>query len=98
MSKAHVEAAREMARVARDGARSKTYYADACDLLDRLAAAKARLDAADPSVATTTATLLDAARTFVDDTTIPCTEWPTTEEVADHVEAHVKLLGLAECQ
>ena len=62
-------------------------------MLGGLATAKAQLDAARPTavnLAWATERILGVARRFVDEQTIPATEWPTTRALADRVldEAH----------
>jgi methylthioribose-1-phosphate isomerase len=68
------------ARSAPEGA----YYADALEVLNHLGRAKARLDAetchTKPTILVT-AGILAKAQEFVDETTIACTEWPTSQEV-----------------
>src|SRR5262245_18232336 len=74
-------AAYGMALVAGHDARTGTYYRDATDALDRLESAKQQLDAARPTavnLAWATERILSVARRFVDEQTIPATEWPTT--------------------
>jgi hypothetical protein len=81
-------AAYGMVLVAAGSARPGTHHDDAIELLSRLAEAKADLDAAAgdaPGAVAVTAALLRAARDHVEDTTIPCTEWATTAEIADVV-------------
>ena len=68
----------------------ESFFKDALALLDRLAFAKAELDAAahhELSVAQLTASILWAAQQFVDEVTVPATEWPTTEEITEVVYA-----------
>lgn len=72
------------ARSAPDG----KYYADALEVLNCLGAAKAELDKAvchGKSVVSVTASILAVAQDFVDETTIPCTEWPHAAEVVTNV-------------
>jgi methylthioribose-1-phosphate isomerase len=96
-------AAYGMALVAGQGARAGTSYQDALALLDRLAEAKALLDAQRPTavnLAWATGRVLTAARSFVEAVSLPATEWPTTEEIAARVldEAHAILAeDLAMC-
>jgi hypothetical protein len=81
-------AAYGMFLVAAEGAKPESYFEDALAQLDRLALAKAELDAAahhDLSVADLTASILGAAQHFLDEVTVPCTEWPSTDEIADVV-------------
>jgi methylthioribose-1-phosphate isomerase len=86
-------AAYGMALVAGQDARTDSFYRDATDALDRLEQAKQQLDAARPTavnLAWATDRILGVARRFVDEQTVPATEWPTTRELADRVleEAH----------
>lgn len=63
-------------------------FEDSLHVLDKVAKAKARIDAAawhSIEVAKTTASVLLAAQTFLDEQTIPCTEWPTPLQVANAV-------------
>jgi methylthioribose-1-phosphate isomerase len=96
-------AAYGMALVAGQDARTDSFYRDATDALDRLAQAKQQLDAARPTavnLAWATDRILGVARRFVDEHTIPATEWPTTRALADRVleEAHAILAeDLAMC-
>lgn len=96
-------AAYGMALVAQQGAAAGTWYRDATNLLDRLAEAKATLDAQRPTavnLAWATGRVLEAARRFVDEQSIGAAEWPSTQELADHVlaEAHAILAeDLAMC-
>lgn len=72
------------ARSAPDG----SYYDDALEVLNCLGAAKAKLDKAASHCRSTvhvTAEILAGAQEFVDEMTIPCTEWPRSEEVVDQV-------------
>lgn len=78
-------AAYGMFLVAAEGAKPESYFEDALAQLDRIAFAKAELDAAadhDLSVADMTASILGAAQHFLDEVTVPCTEWPSTYEIA----------------
>jgi hypothetical protein len=78
-------AAYGMFLVASEGAKPDSYFEDALALLHRLAVAKAELDAAahhELLVADITASILRAAQHFIDEATVPCTEWPSTEEIA----------------
>jgi len=65
-----------------------SYRDDVLSMLDRLAMAKALIDQSIchtfPTVAVTSEVLL-AAQRFADEATIPCTEWPSVEEVQDVV-------------
>jgi methylthioribose-1-phosphate isomerase len=96
-------AAYGLALVAQQGARPNTGYGDVRALIERLGAAKTLLDAQRPTavnLAWATARVLEVARSFVQVETIPATEWPSTEEVADCVleEAHAILAeDLAMC-
>jgi hypothetical protein len=78
-------AAYGMVLVASGLARTKTYFEEALDLLTQLGKAKVEIDAAawhSLDVVETTAALLLSAQQYVDEVTIPCTEWPSTEDVA----------------
>lgn len=58
---------------------------DALDALDRLCLAKLLLDRVvshSRPVIDVTAGILAAAQVFADETTIPCTEWPSVAEIA----------------
>lgn len=73
------------------GARSApggVYHKDAMEVLNFLGAAKAALDRAvnhtKPTVLVT-AEILAGAQEFVDEAVVPCTEWPTSNEVVDWV-------------
>ncbi|MFL5806256.1 MAG: S-methyl-5-thioribose-1-phosphate isomerase [Roseiflexaceae bacterium] len=96
-------AAYGMALVARQNTRSDSSYPAATEALDRLDQAKQRLDAARPTavnLAWATARILNVARRFVDENTIPATAGPTTHELANRVldEAHAILAeDLAMC-
>jgi hypothetical protein len=63
-------------------------YDDALEVLNYLGGAKATLDKAanhsKPTVSVT-AEILASAQIFVDEATIPCTEWPSSAEVVDRV-------------
>jgi tetratricopeptide (TPR) repeat protein len=86
-------AAYGMSLVAAEGARPGTYRDDALKVLDRLARAKAEMDIAVlhlPPVIEVTAYLLLAAQRYVDEQTIPCTEWPTTEDIAAFVSQEAR--------
>lgn len=86
-------AAYGMLSVASENARMESFFKDALALLDRLAFAKAELDAAahhELSVAQLTASILWAAQQFVDEVTVPATEWPTTEEITEVVYAKAR--------
>ena len=83
-------AAYGMFLVAAEDPKPGTFFKDALALLDRPAFAKADLDAVahhDLSVAELTASILWTAQQFVDEVTVPCAEWPTTEEIAEVVYA-----------
>jgi hypothetical protein len=73
------------------------YFEDALHVLGQVVKAKARIDIAARhgiEVARTTASVLLAAQTFLDEQTIPCTEWPTPSEVANGVlEAARRAVG-----
>jgi methylthioribose-1-phosphate isomerase len=61
------------------------YIADTKELLNQMSRAKADLDSAGwhtPDVFGTTTEILRAAQQFADGMTIPCTEWPSVDEVA----------------
>jgi hypothetical protein len=64
------------------------YREDALAVLNCLSAAKMELDKSschtEPTVIVTAA-ILSEAQKFVDDMTIPCTEWPTSDEVVSFV-------------
>lgn len=96
-------AAYGMAIAAAEGAGPGTSYQDALAQLERLAAAKATLDAQRPTavnLAWATGRVLGVARAFVELVALPATEWPSTEEVAARVldEAHAILAeDLAMC-
>lgn len=96
-------AAYGMALVAQQGGAEGSFYRDATDMLDRLAEAKATLDAQRPTAVNlswATGRVLGAARRFVDEQTVPATEWPTTRQIADQIlaEAHAILAeDLAMC-
>lgn len=64
------------------------YREDALGVLDCLGAAKMELDKASchtmPTVIVTAA-ILSQAQNFVDEMTIPCTEWPTSDDVVAFV-------------
>jgi hypothetical protein len=74
-----------MVQLAVERARHGTYHADACELVEALDHRKAELDDADPAASDVTARMLAVARDYVEETTIPCTEWPTTYEIAAHL-------------
>lgn len=96
-------AAYGMALVAQQGGAEGSFYRDATYMLDRLAEAKATLDAQRPTAVNlswATGRVLGAARRFVDEQTVPATEWPTTRQIADQIlaEAHAILAeDLAMC-
>jgi methylthioribose-1-phosphate isomerase len=96
-------AAYGMALAAAEGAGAGTSYQEALALLDRLAEAKALLDAQRPTavnLAWATGRVLTVARRFVEAVSLPATEWPTTEEIAARAleEAHAILAeDLAMC-
>lgn len=64
------------------------HHENALEVLDSLGKAKMELDAsvchAEPTVIVT-ASILSATQKFVDEMTIPCTEWPTSTEVVSFV-------------
>jgi len=73
-------------------------FQDSRAVLDELARAKAQLDIAawhTPDVTRVTAQLLSRAQAFVDEQTIPCTEWPTPAEVVSAVRAAADEQGAA---
>lgn len=81
-------AAYGMALVAAQQAQPQTYYSDALKLLNSLLHTKELLDQAayeHTVIVQVTAHILRSAQQFVDEMTIPCTEWPTTEEIAQTV-------------
>lgn len=64
------------------------FYENTRAVLDHLVKTKAQIDIAswhDIEIAQTTAHILWVAQAFVDETTIPCTEWATPKEVVDVV-------------
>lgn len=64
------------------------FFEDTRNVLDNLAKAKALIDIAswhDIEIVKSTAHILLAAQEFVDETTIPCTEWATPNEVVEVV-------------
>jgi hypothetical protein len=74
-----------MVLVVQRSARPTTSYEDALQLLNELSRTKTQIDAATSDaldIARVTSQILLAAQDFVFTTTIPCTEWPTTEEIA----------------
>jgi methylthioribose-1-phosphate isomerase len=86
-------AAYGMALVAQEGARPNSSAHEAAEAIDRLSQAKQRLDAARPTavnLAWATGRILDVARQFVGEQSIPATSQPTTQELAQRVldEAH----------
>lgn len=68
------------------------YYSDALEVLNCLGRAKARLDEAanhtKPAIVVT-ASVLAKSQEFVDEATIACSEWPTSEEVVAAVSGAV---------
>jgi hypothetical protein len=61
---------------------------DALDALDNLSLTKQKIDRASchqPEVIRVTSEILLSTQIYVDEMTIPCTEWPTTKEIAEHV-------------
>ena len=74
-------------------AKSGTIRDDALAVLNRLAYAKAELDSAmfhtHPTI-DVTGDILFTAQEFTDDATVPCTEWPTSDEVLDIVLVSAK--------
>jgi hypothetical protein len=91
-------AAYGMVLVAGQAAQPNTYFKDALTMLNQLGHAKASLDAAsahEPAVAQITSSLLSVAQVFLADATIPCTEWPTTEEICSVVLREAIELGKA---
>lgn len=67
-------------------------------VLDRLARAKADIDIAawhSREVVAVTSAILNAAQHYLDETTIPCTEWPLPAEVAAIVEQEARRLAQA---
>jgi hypothetical protein len=82
--------------VASNAVGKSQFFADSCQVLDQVVQAKARIDIAawhSIEVAQVTSAVLLAAQTFLDEQTIPCTEWPTPREVANavHEAARVAL-------
>jgi len=66
------------------------YFSDTISLLDRLSTAKVKIDTAcrhNIDVVKATADILYAAQLYVDEATVPCTEWPTTRDVAEYLFA-----------
>jgi hypothetical protein len=64
------------------------YREDALEALNTLALAKAEIDIAAlhlRPVVNVTSCILLAAQCFADEATIPCTEWPSQEEIAEVV-------------
>lgn len=64
------------------------FFEDTRSVLYHLVKAKAQIDIAswhDIEIAKTTAHILQAAQEFVDETTIPCSEWASPREVVDVV-------------
>ena len=64
------------------------YYVDTLALLDKLSLAKVKIDKTschDIEIVKVTADILYSAQLYVDEETIPCTEWPTPKEVVDHL-------------
>lgn len=77
-----------MVLAAAENAKESSYFQEALDQLTQLGKAKVALDEAawhTLEVAELTGAILLSAQRFVDETTIPCTEWPTTKEVYDAV-------------
>jgi len=78
-------------------ARPHSFFHEAEELLRQLTQAKADLDAAadhEPAVTETTEQLREAARQLMDEVTIGCTEWPTTQKLFAAVYAQaVSRLG-----
>jgi hypothetical protein len=71
------------------------YRDSALAALDQLARAKAELDISAlhlPPVTGVTARILRAAQQFADEATIPCTEWPSVEEIAAVVQREARKL------
>jgi hypothetical protein len=74
------------------------YFKDAVEVLNRLGSAKMELDKAvchsQPTVQVTAA-ILSEAQKFLDEMTIPCTEWPTSEEVVSKVSQIASLYSFS---
>lgn len=88
-----------MLRVAYDLAQPASYLEDALVLLTKISQAKVEFDAAawqSNDLVTATGALLLSAQRFVDTMTVPCDEWPTTKEVAEHI--YFEAAGLAQAR
>jgi hypothetical protein len=73
--------------------RSRTFRDDALDVLDKLSLTKQKIDRASchqPKIVKVTADILLSAQLFVDEMTVPCTEWPTTQEIAEYLLQRIK--------
>jgi hypothetical protein len=69
-------------------ARPRSSYQEAQILLDELVASQAELDAIRPenrTVQATTRRIIETTRVFLEANTIPCTEWPATQEMAEFI-------------
>jgi len=69
-------------------AKSGNYRDDALGVLDKLANAKAQLDSTSAHTFPTidvTHDILHSAQSYAYENTIPCTEWPTSEEIVNIV-------------
>ena len=72
-----------------------SYRGDALRALDALARLKADLDAAAahmPPVIYVTGDILLAAQEYAEEATVPCTEWPTPEDIAEVVQRKAEQL------
>jgi methylthioribose-1-phosphate isomerase len=90
-----ITAAYGMALVAQEIAAHRTDYRDATKLIDKLAEAKALLDAQRPTavnLAWATARVLDTARRYLDAATIAATEWPSTAAIGAAVLEEAKAI------
>jgi len=71
-------------------------FDDARAVLDNLARAKAEIDIKawhSREVVAVTAGILQVAQQYLDEQTIPCTEWPMPDEVAGIVEREARRLA-----
>lgn len=84
--------------IAKRVASRDTYYKDAVQLLNDLSHAKAQIDIAvyhEISLVEATSRLVLRAQRFVDETTIPCNEWPSTEDIyLELIQESKKLLDV----
>lgn len=91
-------AAHGMALHALQAVRDTHYFEDTRFVLDELSRAKAELDIAawhGGDVTSTTAAILLAAQSYVDEEIIGCHEWPLPEEVAELVLNTARKLAAA---